>query len=140
MKMISSIFMITLLLQPPASFAVSATSVDECTANGQAGMRACLEKKSQESAIDLALAEKDVMATLARWDEDPKYLASARSAFKQSSKSFITFRQDRCAFAASLGGGAIGNALALRQLACLTDVNRVQAASLRAAVATLPER
>ena len=140
MKMITSIFIVTALLPIPSSFAANTISVDECAGHAQADMRTCLEKKSQESTTDLAQAEKDVLSMLAGWDEDPAYRASANAAFKQSRKSFIQFRQAQCAFAASLGGGAIGNALALRQLACLTDVNRVQAASLRAAVATLPER
>lgn len=75
---------------------------------------------------------------MARWDEDPKYIRSASVALKTSSKSFMQFRHAQCGFVASLGGGAIGNALTLRRLACVTDLNRQQAASIQQAVANLP--
>lgn len=95
-------------------------------------------KKSAASEHVLVLAERAASSAMARWDEDPKYIRSASVALKTSSKSFMQFRHAQCGFVASLGGGAIGNALTLRRLACVTDLNRQQAASIQQAVANLP--
>lgn len=125
-------------MQLSSSFAATVVSVEECAALSQNDMRTCLEKKSMASERELALAEQAASLALARWDEDPKYIRSASAALKTSSKSFMQFRDAQCRFVASLGGGAIGNALTLRQLACVTDLNRQQAASIQQAVANLP--
>lgn len=138
MRMISSILAAAALMQLPSAFAATVTSVEECGANAQSDMRTCLEKKSATSARELALAETAALTALARWDEDPQYTAAASAALKTSNKSFTQFRQAQCGFVASLGGGAIGNALALRRLACVTDLNRQQAAAIQQAVAKLP--
>jgi uncharacterized protein YecT (DUF1311 family) len=113
---------------------------DDCEAGSQAAMRSCLEKKSQASAATLATAERAALAALARWDEDETYRLSATAALKIASKSFVQFRQAHCDFVSSLGGGAIGNALMLRRLACITELNQQQTGSLHRATSDLPKK
>jgi uncharacterized protein YecT (DUF1311 family) len=139
MRLISSIFLVAALLQTPLTSAAPATGED-CGAHSQADMRTCLEKKSTASAVMLDQAMQDAASALGRWDEDAAIRASAGTALQASSKSFIQFRQAQCNFVAALGGGAIGNALTLRRLACMAALNEFQAATLRHAVESLPGR
>lgn len=140
MRIIRLIVFGAVLAQMPASFAAGAAKHDECAAGSQGEMRSCLEKTSQASATTLAAAEQAAMSALSRWDEDEKYRKSSIAALKNSSKSFSAFRQAQCDFFSSLGGGAIGNALALRRLECVTRLNQWQAEWLRAASSDLPAK
>jgi len=112
--------------------------LEECGAYSQAGMRECLAKKSSESASALKQAERKATATLSNWDEDAKYVALAKDKLKASDAAFERYREAQCAFVASLGGGAIGNALEIRSLACVIDLNRFRGESVSTAVTSLP--
>jgi len=111
---------------------------DECSAYSEAGMRDCLAKKAHESEQALKQAEKDVSAVLSKWDEDTKYINFAKKKFAASEKAFAKYREEQCAFAASLGGGAIGNTLDMGRLACVAELNSRRAEQLRNAVTDLP--
>lgn len=130
---------------PAIAFAAStATALDEralreeCSAFSEAGMRDCLTEKSKRSQKALSQAEEKVAYTLSRWDEDSKLIQRAKAKLSASGKAFAKYRDEQCAFASSLGGGAIGNALEIRRLACVTELNNRRAAQLRDAVSDLP--
>lgn len=112
----------------------------ECGALSQAGMRECLAKKASASQASLRRAESDAAAALGRWDEDAKYAASAKRKLDASNKAFEKYRETQCAFASSLGGGAIRNALELRRLSCTIDLNNSRASALSSSIAKLPRR
>jgi uncharacterized protein YecT (DUF1311 family) len=118
--------------------AAQTRSMDRCSARAQGDLRACLEAEVRASEAVLKAAEDAADAALTRWDEDAKYRVSASAALQSSRQSFSLFRETQCAFSAALGGGAIGNALAVRRLACIGELNRQQAAWLKQAVAGLP--
>lgn len=111
---------------------------EECSVFSQAEMRDCLAKKAESSQKELQQAEENVASILSKWDEDNKYLNQARAKFALSNKGFAKYRDAHCAFASSLGGGAIGAALDMRRLACVTELNNRRAEQLRDAVSDLP--
>lgn len=115
-------------------------ALEECGAFPQAGMRDCLAKKYRESTTALMRAEKQVLASLSKWDEDARYINLAKGKLNASSKAYQLYREDQCAFAASLGGGAIGNALELRRLACLVGMNAERTKQLLASASGLPPK
>lgn len=112
--------------------------LEECSAYSQAGMRDCLANKSRESAKELRQAEDKAIGTLSKWDEDAKYIALAKARLKASNKEYEQYRETYCAFASSLGGGAIGNALEIRRLACLFELNTSRALQLQTLLSPLP--
>lgn len=140
MRMIFSMILCAALVQISDAFAVDLKPAEDCAAQSQAAMRSCLENQAQASERALVHAEKDAHMALSRWDEDLRYRTAADAALKTASTSFIRFRSAQCGFAASLGGGAIGNALALRRLSCETELNRSRAAALVQATAELPQK
>ena len=105
-----------------------------------AGVTECLEKKQRASESDLKRAEDDVHGALSKWDEDAKYIGLSTARLAVSGKAFAKYRQEQCTFAASLGGGAIGNALDMRRLACVAELNSRRAEQLRNGIADLPLR
>ena len=111
-------------------------ALEECGAYSQAGMRECLAKKSDESHAALKRAEEQAIAGLSKWDEDAKFIARAKEKLRASSK----YRDAQCAFATSLGGGAIGNALEMRRLSCLIGLNIERAKQLTNDASTLPSK
>jgi hypothetical protein len=111
---------------------------EECSAFSQAGMRDCLAKKANESRESLKRAEENADNVLSRWDEDQKYINSAKAALAESGKEFEMYREVQCKFLASLSGGSAGNAHELRQLACIAELNNRRASQLRSAVSDLP--
>jgi C4-dicarboxylate-specific signal transduction histidine kinase len=113
---------------------------EECSAYSEAGMRECLAKKASASSAALKQAEDKVRNTLAKWDEDAKYVSLARSKLEASTKEFTKYRQAHCAFNASLGGGAIGNALEMMRLACVFELNIRRAEQLKSAIVDLPTK
>lgn len=115
-------------------------ALDECSAYSQAGMRDCLVKKVHESEATLKQAENKVANMLSKWDEDAKHIAAAKEKLKASGKAFAQYREAQCTFAASLGGGAIGNALEMRRLACVVELNTKRAEQLTSVVDTLLQR
>lgn len=111
---------------------------EECGAFSQAGMRDCLAKKVENSQKALRQAEENVARTLSKWDEERNYVSQARAKLTASNEGFAKYRDFQCAFSSSLGGGAIGNAIDMRRLACIAELNDRRAAQLREAVSDLP--
>jgi uncharacterized protein YecT (DUF1311 family) len=126
---------------PCTAFSASAEAVlDECSAFGQAGMRECIEGKAHESTATLKLAEEAARDAIAKWDEDARFISAAKARLAASNKAFVRYRETHCALVESLGGGAIGNALAIRRLACVSGMNTQRAEALSASVAALPTK
>jgi uncharacterized protein YecT (DUF1311 family) len=111
--------------------------LEQCGAYPEAGMRDCLSRKNKDSALAVQRAEAQALASLSRWDEDARYIALARERLGASSKAFVHYRDAHCAFAFSLGGGAIGNALELRRLACRVELNNLRTRQLNDSVSDL---
>ena len=111
---------------------------EECSASSQAGMRDCLLKTAETSQKALRQAEEAVADSLSKWDEDSKYVSLAKARLAASSMEFTRYRDAHCAFSLSLGGGAAGNALDMRRLACVSELNNRRAQQLRDAVSDLP--
>lgn len=103
-------------------------------------MRECLAKKSDESNAVLRRAEEQAIAALSKWDEDAKFINLAKNKLRASSKAYERYRDAQCAFAAALGGGAIGNALEMRRLSCLIGLNIERAKQLTSAASALPSQ
>lgn len=102
------------------------------------GVRECLQKKQRASEVELKRAGEKVREALTKWDEDPKFIKIAKTKFVASEKAFVEYREKQCAFASSLGGGAIGNALEMQRLACIAELNNRRAKQLRDASSDLP--
>lgn len=116
--------------------AADTSAMDACST--QADLRRCLASAAVASAAELAQANRDAITAIAGWDEDARYRLAASAALRESQRSFEQYRAAQCAFAAALGGGAAGNALALRRLTCVSELNRVRAANLRKQINDLP--
>ena len=101
------------------------------------GVRECLQKKQHATEVDLKRAEEKVQESFGRWDEDQKYINIAKARLVASKKTFVKYREAQCAFASSLGGGAIGNALEMQRLACVAELNNRRAEQLRDAVSDM---
>jgi uncharacterized protein YecT (DUF1311 family) len=112
----------------------------QCGEQSQAGMRECLRKKASESGRLLSTAEQEAALRLSRWDEDEEFVARARKTLQASRTAFAAYRDALCSFDASLGGGAIPNALEMRRLACLYAVNAERVAQLKEMTALLQEK
>jgi hypothetical protein len=113
---------------------------DECGAYSQAGMRECLVKHVATSEQAIKEAEDRMKAALSRWDEDKKYVDVAKSRLVTASRVFNKNREAQCAFAAALGGGAIGNALEIKRLACVAELNYARARQVEAIAVELAVR
>ena len=114
--------------------------LEQCGAYSEAGMRECLAKKVTESSTALKRAEDQTFVALSKWDEDAKYVVSAQEKLRGSSKAFAQYREAQCAFTLSLGGGAIGNALEIRRLACIAGLNAGRAQQLNANAVSLTSK
>jgi uncharacterized protein YecT (DUF1311 family) len=115
-------------------------ALEQCGAYSEAGMRECLAKKSRESTSALKRAEEQAIIALSKWDEDAKYVNLAKEKLRASSKAYEQYRDAQCAFASSLGGGAIGNALELRRLSCLVGMNTGRTKQLNTDSSALPPK
>jgi uncharacterized protein YecT (DUF1311 family) len=111
---------------------------EECGAYSQEGMRDCLAKKAAESQVVLKKTEEMIGVSLAKWDEDNKYVSLAKARLIASNRAFPKYREAQCEFSASLSGGGAGNAHEMGRLACVTELNSRRAEQLRNAVANLP--
>jgi len=118
----------------------SPTALEKCAAHSQAGMRECLMGQTQQSEAALRKAESSVLAAIAKWDEDEKYVTHAKDQLRLSKKRFAEYRDAQCAFHTSLGGGAIMNGLEQRRLTCISDLNNKQAELYVDKASTLPSR
>jgi uncharacterized protein YecT (DUF1311 family) len=115
-------------------------ALEQCGAYSEAGMRECLAKKSRESAVALTRAEERAIVALSKWDEDEKFINLAKEKLRASSKAYEQYRDAQCAFSASLGGGAIGNALELRRLSCLIGLNNGRTKQINTDLSELPPK
>lgn len=77
---------------------------------------------------------------LSKWDEDTRYISVARARLRASNEVFRRYREEQCAFAAALGGGAIGNGLDMLRLACFYELDLTRAKQLESDATTLPVR
>jgi gas vesicle protein len=111
---------------------------EECSALSQAEMRDCLPKKAENSQDVLTQVEKSVDSIISKWDEDSKCVSRVKANLSASNKEFVKYRESQCELSASLGGGAIGNALEMRRLACVSELNSRRSEQLRDAVSDLP--
>ncbi|MCW7540459.1 DUF1311 domain-containing protein [Aquabacterium sp. A7-Y] len=116
----------------------ASAALEECGAHPQAGMRECLQQKARDSEAALKRAEENASQTISKWDEDAKYVAKARSTLKASNKAFSQYREAHCAHVATLAGGAAGNALEMRRLACVLELNGGRARQLSDTTSELP--
>ncbi len=130
---------------PAAALAAAADSVpseralrEECSAFSQAGMRDCLAAKAENSHRALRQAEEHLASALSRWDQDARYVSQATAKLAAANREFAEYRDSQCVFASSLGGTAIGNALEIRRLACVSELNDRRAEQLRDAGSDLP--
>lgn len=114
--------------------------LEKCSYDSQAGMHDCLAENVRESSRVLASAEKKLASALARWDERPKFVRKAGRQFISANAAYLTYRDAQCTFAYALGGGAIGNALELRSLACVYGLNMERAGQLTHLASTLPPK
>jgi uncharacterized protein YecT (DUF1311 family) len=113
---------------------------EECSTESQASMRECLQKKADASDADLGEVEQLVRATIAKWNEDPKYIEQARARLDAANRQFTAYRDAHCAFNASLSGNAAGNAREIRRLACVHEINLKRIQQLKAALTELPAK
>lgn len=100
-----------------------------------AAVRECLDKKEVESEVTLKRAEANLLRAIARWDIEPPYIAATKARLAAARKSFARYREDHCAYAKSVGGTAIGNALEMRRAACVAELNNQRAEQLRISAA-----
>lgn len=128
----------------PFAAAAAATNqqrdVEECMALSQSDMRECLSRSAAKSQALLRRAETKASTALAKWDEDAKYTKLATAQLDVANKAFAEYRDAQCNFASSLGGGAIANALEMRQLACTITLNNERAALLSDSIGNLPRK
>lgn len=111
----------------------------ECSTASE-GMRECLEAKARASSVELKEAQIAALTAVSGWNEDQRYIVAASSKLASAEQAFVRYRTAQCAFAFALGGGAIGNALDVRRLACEAEQNLIRASQLRAAAFDLQQR
>lgn len=114
--------------------------LEKCSYESQAGMRDCLTKNVSESSRVLISAEKKLVLALKQWNEQPKFVSKASDQLISSNDAYLKYRDAQCAFASALGGGAIGNALELRRLACIFGLNMERAEHLIHLASSLPRK
>lgn len=117
-----------------------ATDTRECEAYSQAQRRDCLARKSEASAIALQRAEQRAVDALSSWDEEAENVAQAKMKLKAANRVFSQYREAQCGFISSLGGGAVGGALAMRKFTCVIELNTRRADELAHSVGDLPKR
>ena len=103
------------------------------------GMRACMDAAAQASAVELAQAQDAMQTAIRGWSEDPPYRVAARNRLAASQARFVHYRTAQCSFAAAMGGGAIGNALDIRRLACEAELNSTRARQLHQFARDMPQ-
>lgn len=126
-----------LALAAPASVIAS---VQDCDAYSQADRLACLGKAAAASEIELKQARTALASAIDRWDEDAKYKAAARRQLDAADHAFAKHRTAHCKLQQSLGGGAVGNGLEMRQLRCVEALNSARAAQLSQMAKSLQQR
>jgi len=130
--------MAAMLAAAPLCARAEVSAAQACSQFGQAGMRECLVKKHADSAAALKAAEASMAAAVARWDEGRRYVKAAQTRLSAANAAFSTFSRANCAFDRALGGGAAGNALENRRLACGADMNNRRADELKRMAGAVP--
>lgn len=106
----------------------------------QAEVKTCLENAAATSLQALAQAEQQIAQALHQWDQEPHYIRHARSQLATSQKTFALYRDQQCKLLSAISGGAAGNAYAIRQLACTTELNQRRTAQLLEVMPELPAK
>jgi uncharacterized protein YecT (DUF1311 family) len=149
MRALNAVVLICMLSAPLSTDGVWAVAVqderaarEQCSASffSQVEVRECLEKKARASEVALKRVEEKALSAIARWDEDAKYISIAKAKLKTSGEEFVKYRDAHCAYMSSLGGGAIGNALEMRRLACVFELNSRRAEQLSSSIVDLPRK
>lgn len=113
---------------------------EECSSFSQAERRDCLAENAELSRKALRQAEKKAAGTLSKWDETPRHIRQAKVELAAANKRFASYRDTQCGLAAALAGGAIGSALEMRRLACVSELNNRRTSQLNDWVSALPLR
>ena len=100
----------------------------------QIEVKACLEKALTSSTQALQKAEAAMEQALKNWDQDPRYIQTARKHLKAAHREFMEYRSQQCSLLSAINGGAAGNAFELRRLACTAELNNRRAAQLQEVV------
>lgn len=140
MRTLIWVAMVALLASALLAVQATAAAPQACAALSQAGMRDCLLQKHANSAAYLKQAEEKMVQAIAQWDEDRPATKLAQQRLLASQAAFEKFGQAQCAYAAALGGKAAGNALEVRRLNCMIDMNSARAAQLLEQGAALPRK
>ncbi|MGE9552015.1 lysozyme inhibitor LprI family protein [Erwinia amylovora] len=111
---------------------------EECSFS-PVGIKKCVQMRQEKSSELLKKAEVDAENTLSRWDENQKFVRLAKKNLIEANRVFSHYRDAQCNFAASLGGGAVGNALETGRLACQAELNERRAKQLNDFSSALPE-
>lgn len=136
-----NVTLLFLLARPLVAHAsTEAQILEQCSVASQAAMRDCLAKRAIESQHALRDTEKKTAQAIVAWDEDIKFIDAAQARLTTATQAFERYREAQCALSASLGGGAIGNALELRRLACVAAANEMRVEQLRRMTESLPRR
>lgn len=76
----------------------------------------------------LALLEKDELARIDAWDEEPNYRRRSRQRFLNSIQTFRRYRTTQCGFLHSLAAG--GNGATDMMLSCSIELSNQRIAQL----------
>lgn len=100
----------------------------------QTEVKTCLETALNASTQALHTAEAAMDQALKSWDQDPRYIQTARKHLKAAQKEFTEYRSQQCSLLSAINGGAAGNAFELRRLACTAELNSRRAEQLQEVV------
>ncbi len=125
-----------LLISTIASGQDAALAEEQCfKLASHAEARACLEARSQQSALAVQQAESSLRAAFLKWDQEPQYRARSIAALNDSSAKFRQYRESQCEFQAAVAAG--GNGAGDRRLLCNIGLNLRRTAELQAIQASL---
>ena len=113
---------------------------DDCSGDSQAQMTQCLHGKLAAAQDALKSAHEKARVAITAWVDDDKYHTAALARLATADQAFEKYRAAQCAFNRSLGGGAIGNALDMRSLACEVELDLRRADQLEQLASTLHPR
>jgi uncharacterized protein YecT (DUF1311 family) len=97
--------------------------------------RDCLEQFDAQSRQKVDEVQKELLAALQRWDQEPAYRTASTDALRMANSRFEQFREAQCEYIASLAAG--GNAAGDRRLLCRIEMNEQRARQLRSEVGRL---
>ena len=97
----------------------------------QVDVQACVKRNADRSETVWHNTQAQTIAKIKQWDEEQRYKDAALQKYAAAEQSFAAYRNRYCDWAASLGGGAIGIARAMRKNACIAEQNRTHAKQLQ---------